>query len=124
MAWLVSTSTAIGIGVVVVDNQAAAPANVADLRTALVRFLPDVATLGPVALITTADRPTIIQDYTTDVDKLTQAANRIFAQPGSGATLLDAVVEVARGIGRREEERAAIVLVTLELTEFSTLSPR
>jgi hypothetical protein len=106
---------------VVVDNQAAAQANIADLRTALIRFLPDVATLGPVALITTADRPTIIQDYTTDVDKLTAAANRVFAQPGSGATLLDAIVEVSRGIGRREEERAAIVLVTLELTEFSTL---
>lgn len=106
---------------VIVDNQAAAQANIADLRTALVRFLPDIATLGPVALVTTADRPTIIQDYTTDVEKLTQAANRIFAQPGSGATLLDAIVEVSRGIGRREEERAAIVLVTLELTEFSTL---
>lgn len=106
---------------VIVDNQAAAQANIADLRTALIRFLPDIATLGPVALVTSADRPTIIQDYTTDVEKLTQAANRIFAQPGSGATLLDAIVEVSRGIGRREEERAAIVLVTLELTEFSTL---
>lgn len=106
---------------VVVDNQAAAQAMIADLRTALIRFLPDVASLGPVALITTADRPTIVQDYTTDVDKLTEAANRIFAQPGSGATLLDAIVEVSRGLGRREEERAAIVLVTLELTEFSTL---
>jgi hypothetical protein len=106
---------------VVVDNQAAAQPMIADLRTALVRFLPEVATLGPVALITTADRPTIVQDYTTDVEKLTEAANRIFAQPGSGATLLDAVVEVSRGLGRREEERAAIVLVTLELTEFSTL---
>ena len=76
---------------------------------------------GPVALITTADRPTIAQDYTTDAEKLTQAANRLFSQPGSGATLLDAVVEVSRGLGSREEERAAIVLVTLELTEFSTL---
>jgi hypothetical protein len=106
---------------VVVDNHAAAQPNIADLRTALIRFLPEVATLGPVALITTADRPTIVQDFTTDVEKLTQAANRLFAQPGSGATLLDAIVEVTRGLDKREEERAAIVLVTLELTEFSTL---
>jgi hypothetical protein len=106
---------------VVVDNQAAAQATIADLRTALTRFLPEIAGLGPVALITTADRPTIAQDYTTDAEKLTQAANRLFSQPGSGATLLDALVEVSRGLGRREEERAAIVLVTLELTEFSTL---
>jgi hypothetical protein len=80
-----------------------------------------MASLGPVALITTADRPTIVQDYTTDVDKLAQAANRIFSQPDSGATLLDAIVEVSRGLGRREEDRASIVLVTTELTEFSTL---
>ena len=78
---------------VLVDNQAAAQPTIADLRTALMRFLPEIAALGPVAVITTADRPTIQQDYTTDVDKLTQAANRIFAQPDSGATLLDAIVE-------------------------------
>jgi hypothetical protein len=106
---------------VVVDNQQAAQATIADLRRALAAFLPEVATLGPVALITTADRPTILQDYTTDVERLTKAADRVFAQPDSGATLLDAIVEVSRGLGKREEDRAAIVLVTLELTEFSTL---
>ncbi len=49
------------------------------------------------------------------------AANRIFAQPDSGATLLDAIVEVSNGLGKREDDRVAIVLVTLELTEFSNL---
>jgi hypothetical protein len=106
---------------VVVDNQAAAQATITDLRRALAGFVTEVAAIGPVTIVTTADRPTIAQDYTTDVEKLTQAANRIFAQPDSGATLLDAIVEVARGIKRREEDRAAIVLVSTELTEFSTL---
>jgi hypothetical protein len=106
---------------VVVDNQQGAQATIADLRRALASFLAEVAPLGPVALITTADRPTIVQDYTTDVERLTRAADRVFAQPDSGATLLDAIVEVSRGLKRREEDRAAIVLVTMELTEFSTL---
>ena len=106
---------------VVVDNQQAAQGTITDLRRALTSFVTDVATLGPVAIVTTADRPTIVQDYTTDAAKLAQAANRIFAQPGSGATLLDAIVEVSRGIKRREEDRSAIVLVSTELTEFSTL---
>ena len=106
---------------VLIDNQANAQATIADLRTALTRFLSEIAALGPVALITTADRPTIVQDYTTDAEKLTRAANRIFSQPDSGATLLDAIGEISRGLGRREEVRAAIVLVTTELTEFSTL---
>jgi hypothetical protein len=106
---------------ILVDNQAAAQRTIADLRNALVSFLAELDGVGPIALITTADRPTIVQDYTTDAAKLRDAANRIFAQPDSGATLLDAIVEVSKGLGKREDDRAAIVLVTLELTEFSNL---
>jgi hypothetical protein len=106
---------------VLVDNQAAAQATIADLRRALTSFVTEAAGLGPVALITVADRPTIAQDYTTDATRLSAAASRIFAQPGSGATMLDAIVEISRGLGHREEDRAAIVLVTTERTEFSNL---
>lgn len=106
----------------VLDNQAAAQTTITDVRRAVTAFVSQAASLGPIAIITTADRPTIVQDYTTDVDKLTAAANRLFAQPDSGATLLDAIVEVSRGLGRREEDRAAIVVMTTELTEFSTLN--
>jgi hypothetical protein len=106
---------------ILVDNQAAAGRTIADLRNALVSFLAELDGVGPIALVTTADRPTIVQDYTTDATKLRDAANRIFAQPDSGATLLDAIAEVSRGLSKREEDRAAIVLVTLELTEFSNL---
>lgn len=104
---------------ILVDNQAAAQRTIADLRNALASFVSELDGVGPIALITTADRPTIIQDYTTDAAKLRDAANRIFAQPDSGATLLDAIVEVSNGLGKREDDRVAIVLVTLELTEFS-----
>ncbi len=106
---------------VLVDNQAAAQATIADLRKALASFLTAIDGIGPIALVTTADRPTIVQDYTTDAARLQAAAQRVFAQPDSGATLLDAIVEVARGLGKRESDRAAIVLVTLEQTEFSNL---
>jgi VWFA-related protein len=105
---------------IVVDNQAAAQATIGDLRNALTAFVARLEGVGPVAIITTADRPTIIQDYTTDAAKLRAAAQRIFAQPDSGATLLDAIPEISRGLARREEDRAALVVVTLELTEFST----
>lgn len=106
---------------VIVDNQEAAQQTIANLRTGLSSFLRDIDGLGPVAIVTTADRPTILQDYTTDQARLQEAANRIFAMPDSGATLLDAIVEVSRGLAKRESDRAAIVLVTLERTEFSTL---
>ncbi|MEZ5286586.1 MAG: hypothetical protein R2712_17620 [Vicinamibacterales bacterium] len=106
---------------VLVDNQAAAQATIADLRNALAAFLTRIDGVGPVALVTVADRPTIRQDYTTDIAQVKEAANRIFAQPDSGATMLDAIQEISRGLRRREEDRVAIVLVTTELTEFSTL---
>src|SRR5688572_27857761 len=51
---------------IVVDNQAAAQRTIADLRNALVSFLAELDGIGPIALITTADLPTIVQDYTTD----------------------------------------------------------
>jgi hypothetical protein len=105
---------------ILVDNQAGAERTIGDLRSALTSFLAELEGLGPVSIITTADRPTIVQDYTTDAAKLRDAANRIFSQPDSGATLLDAIIEVSRGVAKRNDDRAAVVLMTLELTEFST----
>jgi len=106
---------------VLVDNQAAAEATIADLRKGLASFLKSVDGLGPVAIVSVADRPTILQDYTTDQATLQQAARQIFARPDSGATMLDAIVEISRGLSRRESDRAAIVLVSMEQTEFSNL---
>jgi hypothetical protein len=106
---------------VLIDNSAAATATISDLRRGLEAFLAAIDGLGPVALVTVADRPTILVDYTTDRKALAGGVGRVFAVPGSGATLLDAVVETSRGIRRREEDRAAIVVVTTEHVEFSTL---
>jgi len=39
--------------------------------------------------------------------------------PGSGATLLDAIVETSKGMAKRDTDRAAIIVVTGEHTEFS-----
>lgn len=106
---------------ILVDNQQAARATMADARNALTEFIRELDGVGPVALVTVADRPTILQAYTTNTAQLTDAVGRVFAQPDSGATLLDAIVEASRGLERRDEDRAAIVLLTTEFTEFSTL---
>jgi hypothetical protein len=106
---------------ILVDNSQAATATIPDLRRALNTFVRELDGIGPLALITVAERPTILVDYTTDQKKLLDGAGRVFAVPESGATLLDAIVEVGNGLGKRESDRAAIVLVTTEHTEFSTL---
>jgi VWFA-related protein len=106
---------------VVIDNSAATTPNIADLRRGLTAFIKGVDGLGPVAIVTVASRPTIVRDYTTDQKELLDSVNRLFAEPGSGATLLDAIADVSKGLGRREAERAAIVIVTTENTDFSHL---
>jgi hypothetical protein len=106
---------------VIVDNSQAAAATIPDLRRALTTFLKTVEGLGPTAIFTIADRPTVLQEYPTSTGALIDAANRIFHTPNSGATLLDAIAEVSRGIARRESDRAAIVIVSGENVEYGNL---
>ena len=72
------------------------------------------------SIIGVADRPTILRDYTTDQKQLDDGVGKVFAMPGSGATLLDAIVEISKGLQKREEDRAAMVILTTENIEFST----
>jgi VWFA-related protein len=104
---------------ILVDNSQAATPNIADLRKALTAFIKSLDGIGPVAIVGVADRPTILRDYTTDQKQLQDGVQRVFAMPGSGATLLDAVVEVSQGLGKRDTDRAAIVIVTTENREYS-----
>lgn len=104
---------------VLVDNSQAATNHIADIRRALASFVKALDGLGPVAIIGVADRPTILRDYTTDQKQLQDGAGRVFAMPDSGATLLDAIFEISNGLRKREEDRAALVILTTENIEFS-----
>ena len=106
---------------VIIDNSAATSPNIADMRRALTGFIKAIDGLGPVALVTVAARPTIARDYTTQQTELLEMVNRLFAEPDSGATLLDAIDDVSKGLVRREADRAAIVIVTTENVDFSHL---
>ena len=106
---------------VLVDNSAAAEPAIPDIRTGLTRFLAALGDLGPVTLVTMAERPTLVTDYTTNAAQLTAGVARVFAPPGSGVTQLDAVLEAADGLLRREGERAAIVLLSAQGIEHSNL---
>ena len=113
-------TTPMPVAIVVDNSQAMAPA-VADLRKALTSLVTTLNGVGPVAIFTVADRPTVLQEYTTSQPDLLDAAGRLFHAPSSGATLLDTLSDVSRGLTKRESDRAAIVVVTGEHTEFSNL---
>ena len=106
-----------------VDNSQAADLYVRDIREGLTAFIngvtADSALKHRIAIITLADRPTINTEYTTDRAQLLKGAQRIFAMSGSGAYLLDGIIETSEGIMRRREPRPTIVTITTEGPELS-----
>jgi VWFA-related protein len=102
---------------ILVDNSASAEDDIRNIRDGLTKFVAQMSE-HDIAIIGLADRPTIIQDYTRNAALLNTAIGRLFAQPGSGMMLLEALIEVSRGLGRREEPRANIVTVLTDGTEF------
>ena len=102
-----------------VDNSQAATNQVLDIRDGITAFVEAMHGNNDIALITIGDRPTIVQDYTRNAELLKKGIGRLFAVPGSGMTLLDALVETSRGLERREGPRAVIVPVITDGTEFS-----
>jgi hypothetical protein len=106
------------------DNSAAAESQIPFMRDALRKFIATMAPDNRIAVITLAERPTIALDYTNDTGKLTAATGRLFAMSQSGMTLLDGIVETARGLGKREGSRATIVGVITDGPEFTNFYAR
>ena len=104
---------------ILVDNAQAARDNITDIRRGLTALIKDLDGVGPIAIIGVADRPTILRDYTTSQKELLDGVGKVFAMPDSGATLLDAIVEISKGLEKRPEDRVAMVVLTTENTEFS-----
>lgn len=97
---------------VLVDTSAAAEPTIADVRTALTTFVDGLGDLGPVTIVGYGERPTVLAAYTSSRPALATGIGRVFARPGSGATLIEAVDEIAKGLTSREGERAAIVVLS------------
>lgn len=109
----------LSVALLVDDSEAITPA-LQMVREAVDAFIAGLAGKAEIALVTFGDRPTIAADYTTDKNTLLNAAHRIFPRPGSGAYLMDALVEVSRGMQKRDNKRRDIVVLTIDANvEFS-----
>jgi len=97
--------------VIMVDNSAAAERYIRDYREALPMFIS--ALLGDeqvhgkheIALISLAERPTILSDYTSDPARLQKATGRLFHSSGSAVYFMDGVIEISQGITKRSNPR-------------------
>jgi von Willebrand factor type A domain len=106
---------------VLVDTSAAAEATIPDVRQALTAFFAALGDTGPVALVGYGERPTVLTNYTNAREALDAGIGKVFARPGTGATVMEAIFETARGLATREGERAAIVVVSATTPEQSTI---
>jgi hypothetical protein len=107
-----------------VDNSQAAEQYIRDIREALTAFINTVGAdpsgaRHQVAVITLGERPTINTDYTSDLPLAVKGAQRIFATPGSGAYLLDGIIETSKGLSKREGPRPVMVAVITAGVELS-----
>jgi len=103
-----------------VDNSQRSSNSIRDIRDAVVEFVKGVTGTGvrnEVAIITAAERPTLLVDYTSDPAKLYKGA--IFTWPGSGAYMLDAIFESSRAFKKREAIRPVIVGIATNGPELS-----
>jgi VWFA-related protein len=109
------------ISILVDDSQAAEPA-IQEMRRGLTAFVEQMQGKAEIALATFGERPTPIVDYTESTEALKRGITKIFSRQGAGAYFLDAIVEVSRGLQRRETAaRPTIIAVTVEGIEFSNI---
>jgi len=72
-----------------------------------------------VAIIAIGERPTVFTNYTTNEAELKKGIDRIWSTQGSGAYLLDGIVETCQGFKKREAQRPVIVAILSEGPELS-----
>jgi VWFA-related protein len=105
---------------VLIDNSSALSPYLVDVRAGLAEFIREMGGQNEIALVGIGQRPTILVDYTRDVKRLSDGASRVFPETLSGGYLLDAIIEVGRGLKKREGSRRALVVVgTSQGKEFS-----
>lgn len=102
-----------------IDTSAAIEPHILDLRTGLHAFFKQMAGKHEIALIGVGERPTVLVDYTRDLARLEKGLGLVFARPGSGTYLLDAIIEAGNALQKRKATRPTIVVVMARGPEFS-----
>lgn len=107
------------VALLIDDSQAATPA-LQMIREAVDAFIAALAGQAEISLVSIGERPTIVADYTRESKRLQEAAKRVFPRSGAGAYLMDAIVDVSRGLQTRNAARPVIAVLMMEnAVEFS-----
>jgi hypothetical protein len=110
---------------VLVDTSQAARNQFTYIRQGLPDFVTALTTPNEagrhneIAIIGVGERPTILSDYSTDPVVVKKGVDRIWSLQNSGMYLLDAIIEVSKGLKKREAVRPVIVAIATSGVEFS-----
>jgi len=89
----------------------------AELRQAALAFIDQILATNPdtsIALGTFGERPNMLVDYVNSGALLKKGVERIFPRTGGGSYLLEGLIEVAKGMKKKEMPRPAIVVFSIE----------
>jgi hypothetical protein len=110
---------------VLVDTSQAAREHIQFMRQGLPPFVAELTAAGEggrkneIAIVAIGERPTILSDYSSDPAQIKKGIDRIWALDQSGMYLLDAIIEVANGMKKRESPRPVIIVIATSGPEFS-----
>jgi VWFA-related protein len=94
-----------------VDNSTGMRPRLTQLRRAASAFVKATREGVPIALITLAERPTIVVGYTTDKAQLQNAIDKMFSFE-AGNYLLDGIAETSQALAKRTMWRSTIAVIT------------
>jgi hypothetical protein len=110
---------------ILVDTSQAARDSIAHIREALPPFVTELTTpneagrKNEIAIIGIGERPTILSEYSTNPRIVQKGIDRIWAYQSSGMYLLDAIIETAQGLKKREADRPVLITIATEGIDFS-----
>jgi hypothetical protein len=106
---------------VLVDTSSNARRDVAYIKDALPGLVKTLTAgqKNQVALVAFGQRPTILADFSSRTADVEKGLTGVWAISQTGATFLDAVLEVSQGFKKREARRPVIVAVVSEGPEAS-----
>ena len=94
-----------------VDNSVSMRDKLSDLRKSVAAFISSLRPGVQVALLTLAERPTIVVNYTSDHAALLKGVDKIVSYE-AGNYVLDGIAEAAEGLMKRPGVRSIMVVVT------------
>ena len=98
---------------VLVDTSAAVTASISDLRTGTKAFGTAIWARSPdtqIALYSFGERPALETDFSSSAVNFNRRVDRLFGASGSGAYMIDAIIDASNALKKRGATRPVIVV--------------